>query len=391
MRIGFIKFVDKFIGTVLVFIFSHLVRLRLKIASHRRKPNRYNPSILIVKFWGMGNIILLLPAIRAIRESFPQSKILFLTLTRNKGLIEASFPPDEVLYLKLDSFFKLISDTIKLILKLRSRKIDLAFDFEEFARFSTIVIYLSGIADRIGFSPRGQYRGGLYTKDIPINESQHIVDNFVRLVRLEGIKVLDKDYLKVSYSQKDKEYIDSLLNGKVTASHYLVGLNVSCGPNALVRRWSPEKFAVLANRLIEELGAKILFVGTEDDKSVVNSVIEKMSHPTLNLVGLTDKRQLGCLIERCDLFISNDSGLAHFSQAMRVPTIVIFGPESPVKYGPRDKMHRVIYKGLPCSPCLSIRNMKTTHCRSPLCLEEMTPKEVFDVSQKFYEKSIVSR
>lgn len=382
LRVEFIKFIDKYIGLPICIALSCCKKIE-QLNLFKDKHNKQSKKILIIKFWGIGNIILLLPTIKAIRDKFPEAQITFLTLSENEGIIENTIAIDNLIYLKLNNLPLFLLDSLRLILRLRLFKFDVVLDFEEFARFSTILTYLSGAQNRIGFITKRQYRGDLYTNKVIFNEHQHITENFANLVKSLDIYRNGYDLLKIAFSNKDEKYVNLLLDGKVFGNSWIVGMHIGTGPNAILRQWPKERFANLADKLINDLNATAIFIGKETNEQLVKSAIDLMKSKPINLIGKTNIKQLACLIERCDLFISNDSGPAHLAEAMQTPSITLFGPESPDKYGPKNKQYKVIYKRLPCSPCLSVENTKTTRCRQAKCLEAITTEEVFEEVVKF--------
>lgn len=385
-HVKFIKIIDKYAGSFLVTIFSHWEKL-LYSKKKMSRPNKLR-KILLVKFWGMGNIVLLLPIVKAVEEGYPESSIMFLTLSENKSILASVLLRDNVICLDMKNLLTLPIAIIKLIVKLRSIQFDLVLDFEEFSRFSTLLIYIAGIKNRIGFLTTNQYRGDLYTKTIFFDEKKHTIENFAQLPKQTSIVVKDLCPTKIRYSKEDETYINSILDGNVKKSDWLVGINVGTGPNAIIRRWPVAKFVGLANKLIKAFNAKLIFTGGESESEIINNFVKGTGYAMVNLTGLTNLSQLAYVIEKCSLFISNDSGPAHLAQAMGTPTVVIFGPESPIKYGPRDPRHIAIYKKVSCSPCLSVNNMKTSFCKNPRCLEDISVDEVFETAKKFHDKFI---
>ena len=98
----------------------------------------------------------------------------------------------------------------------------------------------------------------------------------------------------------------------------------------------------------------------------------------IDLCGVIGLEQLVLLLQRSHLFIGNDSGPLHLAAAAGIPTVSFFGPETPALYGPRGGAHTVLYKGIPCSPCLNVYNSKdNSSCRNNVCMKSIGVDEAW--------------
>jgi len=177
-------------------------------------------------------------------------------------------------------------------------------------------------------------------------------------------------------SSKDTAHIDQLLRRwSLGSSHPLV---IICpGARSHIKRWVSEGFARVADRLIEEANAEIVFSGEPDEEAVVEEILGFMDHPARSVVGLTTIRQAGALMQRAALVITNDSASLHLASAFNVPTVAIFGPTNADKYGPTSAQRRVIRRRLFCAPC------EQPLCRfSHECMRFIAPEEVFDAARQ---------
>ncbi len=144
------------------------------------------------------------------------------------------------------------------------------------------------------------------------------------------------------------------------------------GARSHIKRWVAEGFARVADRLIAEAHAQVVFSGEPDEEPVINAIRELMNHPAHSAVGLTTVRQLGALMRRAALVITNDSASLHLASAVHVPTVAIFGPTDERKYGPTSPHSRTIRRRLFCAPC------EQPLCRySHECMRFVSPNEVF--------------
>lgn len=151
-------------------------------------------------------------------------------------------------------------------------------------------------------------------------------------------------------SPKDTAHVEQLLKRwRLDLAKPLV---VICpGARSHIKRWTAEGFAALADRLIAEAGASVIFCGEPDEEAVVEEVVASMHQPAHNAVGLTTIRQAGALMQRAALVITNDSASLHLASVLNVPTVAIFGPTNADKYGPTAPKHHTIRRHLFCAPC----------------------------------------
>jgi 3-deoxy-D-manno-octulosonic-acid transferase/heptosyltransferase-1 len=133
--------------------------------------------------------------------------------------------------------------------------------------------------------------------------------------------------------------------------------------------WEEEKFAELCDRLREELGIGIVLTGGES--APLERICRKMRTKAVNLGGRTTLRELACIYREAALLVTTDSGPMHLAAAVGTPIVALFGPTDPARTGPYGPGHRIIRKGLSCSPCFRKR------CETPRCMTDISVEEVF--------------
>ncbi len=383
MEMDLIKILDKYVG---ISICVGLYSFDKMIFLFRRKPSKHIRNILMMKFWGFGNIIMITPSIKAIKEKFPYAKLTFVTLSKNKNILENNPYVDEIIYFQVDTLKQVILDILKLIFKLRKNKYDLILDFEQFARTSTILAYLSGTKNRVGFVTSGQGRGFMYTKKVIYNNNQHMVKSFSDIVKAVGAQPKSYELTKLHVSSKDRKFVEDYWKSvNITKKDFVIGMHVSSGENVTERRWPKENFAKLADEYVKLFGAKIVFTGAPTEKKFVQEVIDLMQDKenVINCSGKVNLSQLAALIDRCDVFVSNDTGPMHMAAAVATPTLSFFGPNTPHLYGPWQKHKIDFYLNMDCSPCITNLNNKSTDCRDAQCLKQITVEMVVKESKDF--------
>jgi ADP-heptose:LPS heptosyltransferase len=178
-------------------------------------------------------------------------------------------------------------------------------------------------------------------------------------------------------TKKDKQKIDYLLEqNKINSKDILIGIHPGCGINNPMRKWQKEKFAKLADFLIENYNYKIFFTGGKSEKKLVEEIQCLMKNPSLDFSDSTNLRELAELISRCKFFVSNDTGPLHLASAMKVPVVSFFGPNTPLLYGPLGENNLIFYKKMKCSPCTTNFNEKSTKCKHFKCINNISFEEV---------------
>ncbi|MBI4378447.1 MAG: glycosyltransferase family 9 protein [Nitrospinae bacterium] len=384
MNISFMRIADYYIGIPVCFIIGVMSRL-IQYINPGLKREGSPKNILLIKTWGIGNIIMMLDSMRALRKKFPDARIGFVTLENNRDIVEQNPYLDYKLLIHVNSFYKFILSTAGIILKMRSEGPDIALDFDQFSRYAAILAFFSGAESRIGFYTEGQGKHYLFTHPVVYNNHQHMSATFFDIVKRLGIQSNHSEITPVPLSEREKETAERFFKeNKITNKDFLIGMHVGCGGNFPERRWPKERFAQLADVLIEKHHAKIILTGSPAEDPLVQSVLQLMKNSAVNICGRFNIRELSAIISRCNLFFSCDTGPLHLATAMGVPVVGFFGPNTPILYGPRGKSDTIFYKKQPCSPCITNYNAKRSDCKNPVCVLDITLEEVYrEVKEKY--------
>jgi len=389
MKVNTMKIIDKYIGmplSVALLFYDYIKRIFKK----RAKPEEFR-KILLMKFFGMGSIVLSIPLFNLIRDYYPDASITFLTFSQNNELGKQLKLADKYYFLRTDTFFHFVVDCIKVILKLRRDKYDAVLDLEFFSNFSLTMSYLSGARWRIGYYVRGTARGYILDTSVYFNQLRHVTEVFAMLIMGLNGRIPDAEELKFNF----KDYLTFKNNGVVKrfgldrCRRPLIVMNVNASELCKERRWPAQNFVELSEYLISRYGAQIVFIGADYDYEYVNGVVKKIQHGSsvINLAGKTTLSELISVLQEADLFISNDSGPLHLASLLGKPTVSFFGPETPRLYGPLNGKHIVFYKEVYCSPCLNVYNAKTSACNGAnICMKAINTHEVIEgIEKNFYD------
>ncbi|MEK6962910.1 MAG: glycosyltransferase family 9 protein [Nanoarchaeota archaeon] len=375
MHINAIRFIDRKLGIP----FCKLLQL-FKWSSKPDVRKLDVQKILVIKMWGLGTITLCSPTFRALRKRYPHAKIYFLTMSNNRGLYEGNDFFDEIIYFPVNNLFQMAMDGLRLLRRLRSERLDLVIDLEIIARFTALLSYFSNAKTSIGFDPESQGRGGLFDIKVPYHEYGHITESFLEVLKPLGIVKPDLTLEKPYISNEDKKYVEDLLKRHKIKTYCAVNVNTS--NLALERRWDAEKFAVVIDHIAQKYKLPVVMIGGPSEKDYTERCrrLVKNKSKVYNFSGETKNvKQLCYLLGKARFVLSNDSGPVHMANAMNVPVLAFFGPETPKLYGPIGPKNHVFYKNMPCSPCISIHNAKVVDCHIGVqCMKKIHSEEVVE-------------
>ena len=370
--------VDRFIGIPLCW----LTGLWLSLFSKRRpiKHTEEWNTILVIKFFGMGSLLLSTPFLSALRRHAPKSKIIYLTFSSNKQLLDKLAQPNVKLEIRTSSIGAFMVDTFEIIRTLRKMSIDVVFDLEFFSKYSTLVSSLSGAALRVGYELPTHWRRWNLTHPIALDHKAHVTSVFLR--QLTAFNVNAPSAIEIDRIEASPDEITSMERKLQLGSNgvEIICVNINAGPTSLQRRWEPRRFAeVLLQMLVENRTRRFHLIGNSEEREYVQKFLDvnpRLADSAINCAGLLTIGELIALLRRCSLLLTNDSGPMHIATSTGTPVVALFGPESPHLYGPLGNA-RVAYKGISCSPCLNIYNAKLFVCPyNARCMKEISTNEV---------------
>jgi heptosyltransferase III len=388
MNLELIRQIDSKVGSLACKYLYYYNRFRALFPPLRRLDEGIH-RILIIKFWGIGNLVQASPTLRRIRKLYPNAKIVFLTLDQNKGVYEKSGLYDEAIYLRLTTLRDFTRELLRLFFLLRGYAFDLIIDMEPLAHFAELISFYVGTRT-IGYSVPG--RKSLFTTSVEFREDEHIARTFYRLLEPLGVKGEPKSEDLIAdplpLTEADRRAASELLQSEgIGPGDFLVGVNVNASDVARERRWPLESFATLVDQMIQNLHVKVVLSGAPDEVTYVQRAVAMMREDPVNLAGKTTLHQAITVMSQVDLFITNDSGPLHLAYAAGVPTISFWGPESPKRYGPIGPQHHTCHKEMDCSPCIYFKNLKRIRCkRHGFCLRQISVEEVYELVRQAHRR-----
>ncbi len=351
--------------------------------------------VLAIKFYGLGNLVLILPTLAALRAAVPEVEIDFLTLPGNEALLEQSGLVARVLTVEVATFPRFARAVARLVQALRARGYDTVLDFEQFLKVSGIFGFLSGAPELIGFDTEGQHRGWLYTTRVVSTDSVHTRDLFLRLAAPLGVPSGAAPAWRLPVADADRARVRALLPSG-GAGRSLVVMHPGTGESynrVALKRWEIERFAAVADALAERHGAVVAFTGHgEAERALVAQATRRLRHPALDACDRLGVGELAALVAEATVVLTGDTSVMHLAGAVGTPVVALLGPTPPALYGPRGPRDVVFYKDLYCSPCLSNYNFKMSTCTDPVCMRSIGADEVLAaIEARFFASGAQAR
>jgi lipopolysaccharide heptosyltransferase II len=394
------RWIDRLLGPPICWLLTLWYRL-----TGAGEPPKEIGRILVIVLSEMGALVLARPMFDRLRERYPGAKVYVLCFDRNREALDLLdvVPGDQVIGLRNDSIGAFVLDGIRAIRRIRALTFDVVLDLELFARASAICSALSGAPVRVGFhrhTQEGLYRGGFINRPVLYNPYQHIAEQFVtlaeaidsgtvpRVKRLVASRLPTIPSLTLRPGELDSARHKLHHRFPALAARPLVFLCPGAGLLP-IRAWPIAHFGAVARPLIYR-GFAVAIVGLPADRVLAKAIQSDCADEAcVDLTGYTRSvRELTVLLHLGMLLITNDGGTGHFASLTPIPTIVLYGPETPVLYGSVSPNAVNLHKPLSCSPCLTAYNHRHSPCDGDnVCLKSITPDEVLAAAYRLLRLS----
>jgi heptosyltransferase-2 len=335
-------------------------------------------TILIRATNWVGDAVMTLPALEAVHENFPSARITVLARPWVAPLFKNHpFVNDVIVFQKYESFIKDLSGFRSLIESIKEKNFDLAILFQN-AFDAAIIAYLGGVKNRVGFDSDG--RGILLTHAIKRTDEifkAHQIEYYLSILKALGLEAESRDPV-IHISEDNLVKADKILKKRgINNDDFVIGF----APGAIfgnAKRWPPERFAEIGDLAAQRWGAKTIIIGSKKEKYIGSVVAGLMRHNPIDFCGITSLEEAIAIINRCNFFLSNDSGLMHVAAALGVPTLAIFGSTDHIATGPRGPKTKIVKHDIDCAPCLK------QECPTDFkCMLSITPDEVWQEMEQF--------
>jgi heptosyltransferase-2 len=347
-------------------------------------------KILVMRYRFIGDTVLTVPFLRNLRRAEPDADITWMVAPGSSDVLKDIPYVNRMLYwdpatIHADSRGKHRTFSAKLafIRELRRERFDKAYVLKR-SLSSALIAWLSGARKRIGFDTEG--RGFLLTTRVRYRHERHEVENFLEVLRRDNIPVLD-DHLEIWTGREEEHNVSKKLReAGIGESDRLAVIHPF---SAVVERgWPFENFAELSAQLVRDARFRVIITGGGGrDRRTFDAIHSLFAPGTVDFIDKCTLSETVALLKRSSLFVGNDSGIMHIAAAAGTPLVALFGPQSPVKFGPWSKRAKVIYKGMACSPCRQkfFKECTPSARMRPACMESISVSEVFQECLKIAE------
>jgi ADP-heptose:LPS heptosyltransferase len=291
---------------------------------------------------GLGDFLCLVPALRALRQGFPGAKVVLIGLPQVRSLVQRfdhylqdliefpGFPGiPEVPFVP--------SRTVSMVDRIRDMKFDWVLQLHGNGSCINHFVQLLGARMSAGFFPLGQFCPNP-NRFFPYPEQASEVWRSLKLMEFLGVP-LKGDHLEFPFHETDWQNWENL------TARYRLSANYAClhpGASDDGKCWSPEKFAIVADALVEK-GLSVVLTGTAAEGHLTQKVVEKMKYGAIDLAGQTDLGSVAALLKRSQLLVCNDTGVSHLAAALEVNSVVIFSNTDSQRWAPQDRLrHRIV-------------------------------------------------
>jgi heptosyltransferase-2 len=305
----------------------------------------------------IGDAVMSIPALRALRRTFPDANITLYTKAWAEGIFQDADFIDRIL--RVEAVGSGIRDALREARRVKQGGYDLALLFTN--SFQTAVVArLAGVKQRIGYSREG--RGILLTDPIrpPARHDENhqsfyylnLVDQLSRRLghEVETAPESGAALLPVTKERRERAW-SNLIDAGVDPSKPTIGLGVG-STNSAAKRWGSAKYAELSELIANHIDSNIVMLGSKDEMDVASQVGALSKTDLIDLTGATDLSTATAILSEIDIFVSNDMGLAHISAAVGAKTLVVFGPTNDVNTRPLGLNAAIVRHPVECSPCM---------------------------------------
>jgi len=336
-------------------------------------------KILIRATNWVGDAIMALPALRAVRSRFPETSIAILARPYVADLYRFQGIADSLISYDIRGAHKGLRGRVALARELRSQRFDVALLLQN-AFDAAWLAWRAGIPERIGYARDG--RGALLTKavvvpkpgEIPAHEQFYYLELLRRAGWITELSGETSIGLKVGpEAANTAEHTLQAAGARAQNVRIAIGAGASYGS---AKCWPPERFAEAGNQLAADSDADVILFGTAAEASVSAAISAGLRRVPVDLTGKTAIADLPALLSRCHLFIGNDSGAMHVAAAVGLPVVAIFGPTDPLGTAPVTPRRTIVQEKPYCSPCF-LRRCPTDH----RCMTRVTANAVVEAAR----------
>lgn len=332
---------------------------------------------ILIRFpnW-LGDAVMATPILADLRKKWPEATLTVMCQGAIHSLLIGNPYIDEIFSFLRPNEFLHREPARDLIARIRQGKYDLGILLPN--SFSSAWWFWRGnVENRIGYACN--LRSFLLTHPLPFPKErghEHLVRTYKRLLGPLGIP-LSTTLPELFITEEEKSTaLQLLLQYNVPQGAKVIGINPGAAYGS-AKCWLPERFREVIEKLLKDPDLYIICFGDQAGAQVVHEICEGLPARVLNLAGLTSLRELMALIQRCTVFLTNDSGPMHIAAALKIPLVALFGSTSDIATGPYEHGD-VIHKHVSCSPCY-----QRTCPIDFKCMKQIGPEEVYAAIKRY--------
>ena len=319
-----------------------------RITNPRREPSPQE-KILVVQTSFLGDVVLTTPLLSEIGRRFPKAELSVLCTPQAKSILEGNPDIHEIITYDKKGDARGWMGLWRKARDLRARGFSLAFSPHKSLR-TALLLFLSRIPRRLGFRQSSGWF--FYHERVNRDSGRHDTERNLSLLAPFGVDPSERPCaLRVAVAPRTRENVGRLFRSLgIDGNGAVFGIN----PGSIwpTKRWTPAGYAQLVVSLKRKYGGHVILFGGPEDRGIVSEILALSGNAGVSLVGQIALSELAAAVERCDVFITNDSGPMHVAVACGVPVVAIFCATTPsLGFYPYASNAIVVEKELPCRPC----------------------------------------
>ena len=325
----------------------------------------------------VGDAIMTTPVVRAVRRQYPSAHITVLAKPWVVPVYDTNPHVDEVMVYENTGRHKMGMGTLRLARDIRKRDFHLAVLMQN-AFEAALLAFLAGVPERLGYNTDA--RALLLNRCVkmdPALKKKHLIDYYIAILTGSGIPSAGRE-LELHIGSADKVWADSFLHeNRLGQPAPAIGINPGA-TGGTAKQWFPERYARLAQAFKETYRTKVVIFGGPADHSLGEEISAAAPGACINMAGKTSLSRAFALIGRCDLFVTNDSGLMHAAAALDINQVAVIGSTDYIATAPANANSIMVREPVHCSPCL-----KDECPIDHRCMDRITVDAVFEAGRRF--------
>jgi 3-deoxy-D-manno-octulosonic-acid transferase/heptosyltransferase-1 len=334
--------------------------------------------ILIVKLSAIGDVVHTLPLLEVLKGCYPDAAVDWVVEEDAAALIEGHPLLERVIVSRRKGWQRgiltrktgrIMADIKAFSAELRRFDYDIILDVQGLLK-SGIITGLARGRRKIGLSDSREM-AGIFLNEPPveINWEDHAIDRYLRMADRLGCSKKGWDG-RIPIDDRARDVVTGLLKEQGAGKRPIAAINPVAKWDT--KLWNSKGFAKVADAIMDELGCDVVFTGSRADLPVIEEICGMMRGTPMVFAGRTNLKELACLLGRCSVLVTTDTGPMHMAAAEGCPVVALFGPTSPRRTGPYGTGHRIVSAGSACSPCYRRR------CYHKTCMNDIKSRDVIE-------------